>query len=204
MAIGQLRISSHQLEIENGRANRVPREERLCRLCHIEIEDEYHFTCKCPTYAEIRAEYQDILGPSPTLSKLLDTPSVKRLGRYILELKQHREDKLQSVNHNPFTTHQHVPSVIFQEHGETMNVDTLMPLGLSLEEAEIQRATKRPRMLGFNTSQRGVEKIKKIRERELRRLEAMVGVPLTWGPRATSTSWQPFDPPLLFERLGWK
>ena len=84
-----------------------------------------------------------------------------------------------------------------------MNVDTLMPLGLSLEEAEIQRATKRPRMLGFNTSQRGVEKIKKIRERELRRLEAMVGVPLTWGPRATST-WQPFDPPLLFERLGWK
>ena len=90
----QLRISSHQLEIENGRANRVPREERLCRLCHIEIEDEYHFTCKCPTYAKIRAEYLDILGPSPTLSKLLDTPSVKRLGRYILELKQHRENKL--------------------------------------------------------------------------------------------------------------
>ena len=31
VAIGQLRISSHQLEIENGRTNRVPREERLCR-----------------------------------------------------------------------------------------------------------------------------------------------------------------------------
>ena len=73
VAIGKLRISSHQLEIENGRANRVPREERLCTLCHIEIEDEYDFTCKCPTYAEIRAEYQDVLGPSPTLSKLLDT-----------------------------------------------------------------------------------------------------------------------------------
>ena len=74
-----------------------------------------------------------------------------------------------------------------------MSVDTLALLGLSLEEVEIQRTTKRPRMLGFKTSQRGVEKIKKIRERELRRLEAMVGVPLTWGPRATST-WQPFDP----------
>ena len=57
VAIGQLRISSHQLEIENGRANRVLREERLCMLCHIEIGDEYHFTCRCPTYAEIRAEY---------------------------------------------------------------------------------------------------------------------------------------------------
>ena len=84
-----------------------------------------------------------------------------------------------------------------------MNVDTLTPLGLSLEEVEMQRTTKRPRILGFKTSQCGGEKIKKIRERELRRLEAMVGVPLTWGPRATSTS-QPFDLPLLFERLGWK
>ena len=84
-----------------------------------------------------------------------------------------------------------------------MNVDTLMPLGLSLEEAEMQRTTKRPQMLGFKTSRRGAEKIKKIRERELRRLEAMVGVPFTLGPRATSTS-QPFDLPLLFEILGWK
>ena len=63
--IGQLRISSHQLEIENGHTNRVPREERLCRLCHIEIEDEYHFMCKCPIYIEIRAKYKNILGPSP-------------------------------------------------------------------------------------------------------------------------------------------
>ena len=64
VAIGQL-ISSHQLEIENGRTNRVPREVRLRRLCHIEIQDEYHFTCKCPTYVEIRAKYRDILGPLP-------------------------------------------------------------------------------------------------------------------------------------------
>ena len=138
-----------------------------------------------------------------TLSKLLDTLNVKRLGRYILDLKQHRENKLQSANDNPLSIHHHVTSVIFQEQGETMNVDTLMLLGLSLEGAEMQRTTKRPRMLGFKTSQSGVEKIKKIWECELRRLEAMVGVPLTWGPRATSTS-QPFDLPLLFKRLGWK
>ena len=63
-------------------------------------------------------------------------------GRYILELKQHRENKLQSVNHNPFTIHQHVTSVIFQEQGETMNVDTIMLLDLSLEEA-VQRKVQR-------------------------------------------------------------
>ena len=33
VAIGQLRISSHQLEIENGPTNRFAREEMLCRLC---------------------------------------------------------------------------------------------------------------------------------------------------------------------------
>ena len=65
VVIGQLRVSSHQLEIENGRANGVLREERICRICHIEIEDEYHFTCKCPPYVKLREKYRDILGPSP-------------------------------------------------------------------------------------------------------------------------------------------
>ena len=57
-----------------------------------------------------------------------------------------------------------------------MNVDTPTPLGLSLAGAEKQRTTKRPRMLGFKATQHGVETIKKIRERELYRLEAMVGL----------------------------
>ena len=41
VTVGQLGVSSHQLEIENGHANEVPtpREERIYRLCHIEIED---------------------------------------------------------------------------------------------------------------------------------------------------------------------
>ena len=77
------------------------------------------------------------------------------------------------------------------------------PLGLSLHKAEMQRITKHPRMSGFTATRCGVETIKKIREDELRCLEAMVGVPFTLGPRATSTS-KPFDLPLLFERLGWK
>ena len=84
-----------------------------------------------------------------------------------------------------------------------MNVDTPTPLGLSLNEAEMQRTTKRPRMSGIKATRRGVETIQKIREREVRRLEAIVGVPYTLEPWATSTS-KPFDLPLLFEILGWK
>ena len=52
VAISQSRISSYKLEVEKCRASRVPGEERICRLCHIEIEDEYQFTCKCPTYVK--------------------------------------------------------------------------------------------------------------------------------------------------------
>ena len=87
VAIGKLRLLSHQLEIENGRVNLVPAKERICRLCHIKIEYEYHFTYKCLAYIEIRENYHDMHEPFYTLSKLLDTSAIKTLGRYILELK---------------------------------------------------------------------------------------------------------------------
>ena len=113
-AIGQLKVSSHQLEIKNGHVNGVRREERICWSCHIEIEDEYHFTCKWSSYVEIRAKYHAIVGPPPTPSKLLDTLDIKTLGRSILELKQHRENKLQNVNHNLSNIQQHVANEISQ------------------------------------------------------------------------------------------
>ena len=47
------------------------------------------------------------------------------------------------------------------------------------------------------------ETIKKIRDRELHCLEAMVEIPFTSGPHATPTS-KPFDLLVLFVRLGWK
>ena len=65
------------------------------------------------------------------------------------------------------------------------------------------RRTRRPRVSGFKATQRDVEAILKIRERELHRLEAMAGALSTLEPRVTPAS-RPFDPPLLFERLGWK
>ena len=148
----------------NGHINGIPREGRICRVCHIEIKDEYHFTCKSPTYAEIREKYQDILGSSHTLPKLLN---IKKLGRYTIELKQHRENKLQNVDKNVSNIHQHVTNAVFQGQGETTNVDTPVSLNIFLDKAENQRRAKRPRMSGFKATRRGIEAIKKIREREL-------------------------------------
>ena len=54
-----------------------------------------------------------------------------------------------------------------------MNVERLAPLGLFLAEAKNYRATKHRQMLGLKIT-RAVEMIKKIREHELHRLEAMV------------------------------
>ena len=54
-----MRISAHKLEIERGRYSRpmISREERFCKYCTNEIEDEKHFILKCPLYINIRTKY---------------------------------------------------------------------------------------------------------------------------------------------------
>ena len=41
--ITKLRVSDHTLEIETGRYKNIPRENRNCKECKDEIDDEYHF-----------------------------------------------------------------------------------------------------------------------------------------------------------------
>ena len=65
-------------------------------------------------------------------------------------------------------------------------MDTLAPIDFSLIEAENQRATKRPWILGFKVTHH-VEAIKKIRQHELPCLEAMVMISFTSSPQATLT-----------------
>ncbi|MCO5597596.1 hypothetical protein L7F22_051675 [Adiantum nelumboides] len=56
-AIGQIRASSHQLEIEFGRFQGIPPEDRLCKLCGTEPETELHYICHCTVYYEIRGRF---------------------------------------------------------------------------------------------------------------------------------------------------
>ena len=76
--------------------------------------------------------------------------------------------------------------VISQDQLSSLSLDTPTPLDLSLIEAENQRTTKRPWMLGHKAT-RGVDAIKKIRKHELHNLEAMVWVPFILGPWSTPT-----------------
>ena len=58
--IAQIRLSSHDREIENGRIYRpklAPAEQRFCHFCKDKVEDEVHFIVDCLTYSEICQEF---------------------------------------------------------------------------------------------------------------------------------------------------
>ena len=59
----KLRLSNHKLAIETGRYSRPFKKpaERICPICKIEMEDEYHFLNICPAYQEKRCSLLDYL-----------------------------------------------------------------------------------------------------------------------------------------------
>ncbi|KAH7434041.1 hypothetical protein KP509_07G098200 [Ceratopteris richardii] len=94
-AIGQLRTSSHQLEIEIGRFRGVPSDSKICRLCHLEPETELHYICHCTVYYEIRGcfhcLFREGFGP---LSRVMSFEDQRCLGLYLLEEHRHRDTLL--------------------------------------------------------------------------------------------------------------
>ena len=59
IALTKLRLSNHKLAIETGRYSRPFKKpaERICPICKIEMEDEYHFLNICPAYQEKDGRY---------------------------------------------------------------------------------------------------------------------------------------------------
>ena len=54
----RFRISNHKLEIEYGRYQNTPRDERICKNCNLqEVEDEFHFSLECQKYETLRNEH---------------------------------------------------------------------------------------------------------------------------------------------------
>ena len=60
-ALTKMRISAHNLEIETGRYTKPTREERLCKLCSLEFEDEMHFIMSCPKLSKRRTTFDKII-----------------------------------------------------------------------------------------------------------------------------------------------
>jgi exonuclease III len=73
-ALTKLRCSAHNLQIEIGRHQKTPRNERHCKICKSKsIENEYHFVLICPILRELRLRYLPKNTTSfPTKNKLIN------------------------------------------------------------------------------------------------------------------------------------
>ena len=55
IAMTRLRCTSHPLLIEEERYHKIPRDNRICKRCNLNvIENEYHFILICPMYHQLR------------------------------------------------------------------------------------------------------------------------------------------------------
>jgi hypothetical protein len=52
----KLQISNSNLLIEQGRHQNIPLENRLCLICKLEIENEYHFVIECNKLTSSRSK----------------------------------------------------------------------------------------------------------------------------------------------------
>ena len=52
--LAQFRCGILPLQIEVGRYRNISLCQRLCPICKLSVEDEIHFLCQCPAYAEPR------------------------------------------------------------------------------------------------------------------------------------------------------
>ena len=123
-AIGQIRTSSHQLEIEFGRFQGIPPEDRLCKLCGTEPETELHYVCHCTVYYEIRGRFHCLFkeGFGP-LDRVMKYEDQRCLGLYLLEIHRHRNTLLrrQRARQNQRQINDFFRSNEAREEGEASN-----------------------------------------------------------------------------------
>ena len=53
----RFRTRNYKLPIEVGRWRRIPRENRKCHLCNLDIGDEYHYLLVCEKLENVRKQY---------------------------------------------------------------------------------------------------------------------------------------------------
>jgi len=94
--LAQLRVGWGHLEVELGRRQRprVPRPQRLCRVCGGGVvEDLLHFVFECTAYTSIRSRYQLQLEgtqPSACMMELFAHAQQSKMARMLFDMKAHR------------------------------------------------------------------------------------------------------------------
>ena len=169
VAIGQLRVSSHQLEIEAGRAARIPRAERICRLCQEEVESEEHHVCRCRAYSDIRERYATIFCGHPSLRQIMESTDQRRLGQFLVEAQRHRVTLLQvQVQGTGRGVRQSQLTDFFRRSAP---VPPSIQEGVTLQRATDLQARRRPRAPGYQTPRLHQDEITDIRARHQHHLE---------------------------------
>ena len=152
--IGQMRTSSHQLEIETGRFRGILAKDGIRQLCHREPETELHFICHCPVYYEIRGRYhclfRDGFGP---LSKVMSFQDQRCLGLYLLEIHKYRESMLKNSKDAQQPQRQITqffrPTMTRPEtQSSPQNMTLQRSKGILIDQALKLGRLKRPRMQG--------------------------------------------------------
>ena len=104
ISLSKFRLSNHQLMIETGRHNKIPKTERYCPLCPTPvIEDEVHFLINCSSFNTLR---KDIFNDNEMLKinyphhsdvekfiLLMKNPSW-RLAKFVCKAMEHRNSLL--------------------------------------------------------------------------------------------------------------
>ena len=110
--LSRLRVSNHNLQIEIGRYQNIPREERLCKICNSgEVENETHLLLSCKAYEQSRANLRSSLENassdeinlnSQTLSadlmKSTDNEIITKLSKFVYSCFKQRLKYLETRN----------------------------------------------------------------------------------------------------------
>ena len=90
--------------MEQGRRRKLKREDRVCKICACEVEDEEHFLLRCKLYDDIRERWKEDIGVQShldnekTLERMIGTGKWKFrwrcAGKNVSEMLERRRSAL--------------------------------------------------------------------------------------------------------------
>ena len=106
--LSRFRVSNHSLQIEIGRYQKIPREERLCPICNSgEVESETHLLLSCKAYEHSRENLRSSfengirLNPQPLsadIMKSTDSEIITKLSKFVYSCFEQRLKYLEIGN----------------------------------------------------------------------------------------------------------
>ena len=98
--LAKFRCSNHTLMVEKGRQLGLPRQNRICQFCSLNlVEDEVHFLVECPLFEDLRCNHNITCSPNISSAhnfiRMMTNSNVNHLRnvcRFLLSAERRRED----------------------------------------------------------------------------------------------------------------